>query len=93
MLKAVAAPNLNDEDDQAHLSLFVIYYGQHRIGVARARDPDQAQKLVEAHRMGDIEAERLRARAATKKRDPYEKSRIQETIGLSGFCYRRVIGD
>ena len=52
------------------LTVFIVSYGQHRIGIARARDRDQAAYLIAGCFLGEIEHERLKVREAT----PEEKA-------------------
>ena len=66
MLRTVPPPGSGHHGDRAEsLTVFTVLYGQHSIGLARARDGHQAVKLIEAFFLGDIEPERMTARAAT----------------------------
>jgi hypothetical protein len=47
------------------LTVFIVSYGQHRIGIARASDGDQAAYLIAGCFSGEIEHEKLKVREAS----------------------------
>ena len=64
MLDTIARPAIARQRLVA-ATVFAVFYGQHLIGMARARGAEEAMHVIEALFLGDIEPERLNARSAT----------------------------
>lgn len=57
---------------------FTVHYGQHLIGIARARGAEEAMHVIEALFLGDIEPERMNARRATAEEEERFSAALSE---------------
>ena len=64
MLDTIARPAFARQQ-LVTVTVFGVFYGQHLIGLARARGAEEAMHVIEALFLGDIEPERMNARSAT----------------------------